>query len=78
MCITFSIDGGRLKENNMRISRTDPCLTSCSKELGGSLTAYSQGQGLGAIFTLELPCQPPTGDKTKIARDRSQAAVAAP
>jgi len=46
--------------------------------LGGSLTAYSQGQGLGAIFTLELPCQPPTGDKTKIARDRSQAAVAAP
>ena len=30
-----------------------------AKELGGSLTAHSDGQGLGATFTLELPLQPP-------------------
>ncbi|MGH7970409.1 MAG: PAS domain-containing sensor histidine kinase, partial [Limisphaerales bacterium] len=29
---------------------------SLSKELGGSLTAYSQGIGKGAVFILELPC----------------------
>lgn len=30
-------------------------------EMGGSLTAGSAGPGLGARFTLELPCQPPAG-----------------
>jgi signal transduction histidine kinase len=30
-----------------------------ARELGGSLTAQSQGVGLGATFTLELPLQPP-------------------
>ena len=29
-----------------------------ARELGGALTAYSEGQGLGATFTLELPVQP--------------------
>ncbi|MEO8425834.1 MAG: PAS domain-containing protein [Verrucomicrobiota bacterium] len=28
-----------------------------AKEIGGSLTVYSDGPGLGAAFTLELPCQ---------------------
>ena len=27
------------------------------RDLGGSLSAYSEGPGLGATFTLELPCQ---------------------
>jgi signal transduction histidine kinase len=30
-----------------------------AKELGGSLTAHSDGPGLGAAFVLELPVQPP-------------------
>jgi signal transduction histidine kinase len=30
-----------------------------AKEMGGSLTVHSDGAGLGATFTLELPCQPP-------------------
>ncbi len=30
-----------------------------AKELGGSLTVSSKGVGLGATFTLELPCRPP-------------------
>lgn len=30
-----------------------------AKELGGSLTVYSDGPGQGAIFTLELPTNPP-------------------
>jgi signal transduction histidine kinase len=30
-----------------------------ARELGGSLTAYSEGEGLGATFMLELPLQPP-------------------
>jgi signal transduction histidine kinase len=30
-----------------------------AKELGGSLTAHSEGEGLGATFMLELPLQPP-------------------
>jgi PAS domain S-box-containing protein len=30
-----------------------------AKELGGALTAHSEGTGLGSAFTLELPCQPP-------------------
>ncbi|WP_224242188.1 ATP-binding protein [Hyalangium gracile] len=29
-----------------------------AQELGGSLRAYSDGEGLGATFRLELPCQP--------------------
>jgi two-component system, NtrC family, sensor kinase len=33
-----------------------------AKEMGGSLTAYSDGPGLGATFTLELPCS--TRDST--------------
>jgi PAS domain S-box-containing protein len=37
-----------------------------AQELGGSLAASSQGRGLGAVFTLQLPCQPPAGNKTKI------------
>ena len=31
-----------------------------ARELGGSLTAHSDGHGLGAIFTFELPLQPTT------------------
>ena len=36
-------------------------LHSCAlaaQEMGGSLTAHSDGPGRGATFTLELPCQP--------------------
>ena len=33
-----------------------------AKELGGTLTAHSDGAGKGATFTLELPLQPPKGD----------------
>jgi two-component system, NtrC family, sensor kinase len=29
-----------------------------AKEMGGSLTVHSDGPGQGAVFTLELPCQP--------------------
>jgi signal transduction histidine kinase len=32
-----------------------------AKELGGSLTALSEGPGTGACFTLELPCTPDRG-----------------
>jgi signal transduction histidine kinase len=28
-----------------------------AKELGGTLTAHSDGPGQGAVFTLALPCQ---------------------
>src|SRR5207248_8020484 len=31
-----------------------------AKELGGRLTAHSDGHGQGAIFTFELPLQPTT------------------
>jgi signal transduction histidine kinase len=41
-----------------------------AKELGGSLTARSEGRSLGSVFTLELPCQRPTDNETKIAQDR--------
>jgi len=34
-----------------------------AKELGGSLTVQSEGVGLGACFTLELPLQPPPAEK---------------
>ncbi|HEY3916010.1 MAG TPA: PAS domain S-box protein [Verrucomicrobiae bacterium] len=37
-----------------------------AKELGGSLTASSEGPGCGAVFTLELPCQPPSDKGTII------------
>ena len=30
-----------------------------AKEMGGSLTVHSDGHGQGAVFTLELPCNPP-------------------
>ena len=38
-----------------------------AKELGGSLIVSSEGPGLGAAFTLELPCQPP---KTGVPQER--------
>jgi len=38
-----------------------------AKELGGSLTAFSEGTGRGSVFTLELPSQPPPGNKAKTA-----------
>jgi C4-dicarboxylate-specific signal transduction histidine kinase len=28
-----------------------------ARDLGGSLSAHSDGPGRGAVFTLELPCQ---------------------
>jgi len=34
------------------------CLLA-TKEMGGALTAHSDGSGLGAVFTLVLPVQPP-------------------
>lgn len=39
-------------------------LHSCvlaAREMGGTLMAHSDGPGTGAIFTLKLPLQPPTG-----------------
>jgi len=36
-----------------------------AKELGGALLVQSDGAGLGAAFTLELPCQPAANNKTK-------------
>ncbi|HEY5594302.1 MAG TPA: ATP-binding protein, partial [Nitrospiria bacterium] len=29
-----------------------------AREMGGSLTVHSDGPGLGATFTMELPCGP--------------------
>jgi PAS domain S-box-containing protein len=49
-----------------------------AKDLGGSLNVHSDGLGLGAVFTLELPCQPPSDIETKIAHDHSQDAGALP
>jgi signal transduction histidine kinase len=34
-----------------------------AKEMGGSLTAHSDGPGQGATFTLELPSEPPEAEK---------------
>lgn len=48
-----------------------------AKELGGSLTVYSEGPGLGAAFTLELPCQPPTDHQNRVTQDRSRNDLAA-
>jgi PAS domain S-box-containing protein len=36
-----------------------------ARELGGSLTVCSQGVGRGAVFTLQLPCQPPAENQTR-------------
>jgi signal transduction histidine kinase len=49
-----------------------------AKELGGSLSVHSDGFRLGAVFTLELPCQPHSDIETKIAHDPSQNAGALP
>jgi PAS domain S-box-containing protein len=49
-----------------------------AKELGGSLSAHSEGRGLGAVFTLELPCQPPADRQTVIAQDRQRNRPATP
>lgn len=43
-----------------------------AKELGGSITVYSAGPGLGAVFTLELPCQPPADNQSKITQPRQR------
>jgi signal transduction histidine kinase len=36
-----------------------------AKEMGGCMTMHSDGMGLGATFTLELPLQPPRGAHAK-------------
>ncbi len=36
-----------------------------AKQLGGTLTVHSDGEGRGATFTLELPCQPPPAEPKK-------------
>jgi len=41
-----------------------------ARELGGSLSAYSEGRGFGAVFTLELPVQPPSRDKITIPQEQ--------
>jgi PAS domain S-box-containing protein len=43
-----------------------------ANELGGSLTVHSDGPGLGAAFTLELPCQRPGDNQTMNAEDRQR------
>jgi PAS domain S-box-containing protein len=48
-----------------------------AKELGGSLTVLSEGPGLGAVFTLELPCQPSSENQTIIPQDPERNYVAA-
>ena len=37
-----------------------------AQELGGYLAASSKGCGLGAVFTLKLPSQPPAAKKTRV------------
>ncbi len=50
-----------------------------ARELGGSLTASSEGPGLGASFTLELPCRPPSSDdEAKKKDDRTEYALSIP
>jgi PAS domain S-box-containing protein len=41
-----------------------------AKELGGALTVQSEGPGLGAAFTLELPLQPPSRALTPPAQQK--------
>jgi signal transduction histidine kinase len=48
-----------------------------AKELGGSLTVYSNGPGLGATFTLELPSGPSKENQSDPGQESSQDAVAA-
>jgi signal transduction histidine kinase len=49
-----------------------------AKELGGSLTVHSEGWGLGAVFTLELPCQRPASNEIQTAQDRDGDDLATP
>lgn len=48
-----------------------------AKELGGALTVSSPGRGLGAVFTLELPCQPPSSHDSANPQARTQNIAAA-
>lgn len=43
-----------------------------AKELGGSLSVQSDGPRKGAVFILDLPCQPLGDKQTKIVPDRPQ------
>jgi PAS domain S-box-containing protein len=43
-----------------------------ANELGGSLTVHSDGPGLGAAFTLELPCQRPADNQTINTQERQR------
>ncbi|HEX4119131.1 MAG TPA: PAS domain S-box protein [Verrucomicrobiae bacterium] len=47
-----------------------------ARELGGSLTVSSEGPGLGAAFTLELPCVPPPDKGTIIAQELPRSELA--
>ena len=49
-----------------------------AKELGGSLFVQSDGHGLGAAFTLELPIQPPASRESTTTRVRAPEALVAP
>ena len=46
---------------------------NAAKEMGGGITAHSEGTGHGATFTLELPVEAPRGlnATTKLANDRT-------
>jgi signal transduction histidine kinase len=43
-----------------------------AKEMGGSLTAHSEGLGKGACFILELPCQPAAPKKRDSLRNSGE------
>ncbi len=43
-----------------------------AKELGGSLSVFSEGPGLGAAFTLELPCQRAAADPPQVSLEAPQ------
>jgi signal transduction histidine kinase len=40
------------------------CGALAAREMGGALTAQSEGPGRGATFVLELPLQPPASTAT--------------